>query len=301
MGQVFYRPTSRRDFLKTSLVSAATLVTIGGCGSGSRSAGRQSSEPVRWAFLADTHIPVNRQENYNHSYPCRNLEQIVPQLTAARLDGVSIAGDLARLEGKVGDYKVLKEILTPAAEQTPVFMALGNHDDRDNFYSVFTELPGERPNVGKHVTVVETPTVRILMLDSLMFVNRTPGLLGIAQRNWLTKYLAQNSEKPTILCFHHTLDDRDGDLLDVPRLFKIIEPARNVKAIVYGHSHVYRFSTFEGIHLINVPASGYCFGEGVPVGWVEASLTDRGGRFTLHAIAADTSEDGSVTELRWRT
>ena len=300
MGHIFYEPT-RRDFLRISAASVASLVTLGGCGSSKRRTAAIDLGETHWVFMADTHIPANCEESYNSFYPCENLKKTVGQLSGGGFDGISIAGDLARLEGKLSDYERLKEILTPLAEQTPIFMALGNHDDRKNFYKVFTDLPGERqPATGKHVTVVDTGPVRIIMLDSLMFVNKTPGLLGHAQRKWLGEYLAGNDETPTILCLHHSLADHDGDLLDVPRLFDMVKPIRKVKAIVYGHSHAYRYSEFEGIHLINVPATGYCFGKSAPVGWVEATLTARGGQFKLHAIGGNMTGDKSVTELPWR-
>lgn len=252
MGHIFYEPT-RRDFLRISAASIASVVALGGCGSSRRRMAAIDTGQTRWAFLADTHIPANCEESYNNFYPCKNLKKTVEQLSGTGFDGISIAGDLARLEGKLGDYEVLKETLAPLAEQTPIFMALGNHDNRDNFYKVFTELPGERqPSTGKHVTVISAAPVRIIMLDSLMFTNKTPGLLGYAQRKWLGEYLAGGDETPTILCFHHSMADRDGDLLDVPRLFEMIRPVAKVKAIVYGHSHVYKYSEFEGIHLIKI-------------------------------------------------
>ena len=103
-----------------------------------------------------------------------------------------------------------------------------------------------------------------------------------------------------MLCFHHTLGDGDGDLLDVPRLFDIIKPIRKVKAVLYGHSHEYGFSEFEGIHLVNLPAVGYNFSDTEPVGWVEARLTAKGGDFTLHVAAGNKEKDGSVKKLAWR-
>jgi hypothetical protein len=116
----------------------------------------------------------------------------------------------------------------------------------------------------------------------------------------LQDYLKKCDETPTILCFHHTLGDGDGDLLDVPRLFDIIKPIRKVKAILYGHSHEYGFSEFEGIHLVNLPAVGYNFSDTEPVGWVEARLTAKGGDFTLHVLAGNKEKDGSVKKLAWR-
>jgi len=253
------------------------------------------------ALLADTHIPEDVENNYRGFYPYQNLEKTIPDIISASPDGVFIAGDLARLTGESGDYDNLKKLLSPVAEKTPIFMALGNHDNRENFLKVFDETPGEKPAVkGKYVTVVEKAPIRIIMLDSLLYVNKVPGLLGKAQRQWLENYLKECDDTPTILCFHHTLSDGDGDLLDVLRLFNMIAPINKVKAIVYGHSHVYGYSEFEGIHLINLPAVGYNFNDSDPVGWVEARLTSRGGDFVLHAVGGNQEHDGSVNNLTWR-
>ena len=86
----------------------------------------------------------------------------------------------------------------------------------------------------------------------------------------------------------------------MPRVFDFVGPIRKVKAILYGHSHVYRYSSFEGIHLINLPAVGYNFSDAQPVGWVEGQLTATGGKFTLHALAGNKDKDGNAEQLTWR-
>ncbi len=299
MVEIYYKSMNRRDFIKTSLAAVGALVTVGADSSFSLS--RNKKEATRWAFLADTHIPEDVSDNYWGFYPYQNLQKVIPQIISVLPDGVAIAGDLARLEGKLGDYANLKKLLGPVAEKTPVFMALGNHDNRENFLRVFSKIEGERqPASGKHVVVVNKPPIRLIILDSLFYVNKAPGLLGRAQRRWLQDYLKKCDETPTILCFHHTLGDGDGDLLDVPRLFDIIKPIRKVKAVLYGHSHEYGFSEFEGIHLVNLPAVGYNFSDTEPVGWVEARLTAKGGDFTLHVVAGNKEKDGSVKKLAWR-
>jgi len=299
MAEAFFRSMNRRSFIQTGLAAFGTLVTLNsGCGTGLM---KSDEKQINLAFLADTHIPEDVENNYRGFYPYQNLHKVVPELISASPDGVFIAGDLARLTGQPGDYANLKKLLSPLAEETPVFMTLGNHDNRQNFLKVFDETPGEKPAVkDKHVTVVKMASVRLIMLDSLLYTNKVPGLLGKAQRQWLENYLKKSDETPTILCFHHTLSDGDGDLLDVPRLYSMIAPIRKVKAIVYGHSHVYGYSEFEGIHLINLPAVGYNFSDSDPVGWVQARLTNRGGDFILHAVAGNRDKDDSVMKLAWR-
>ena len=72
------------------------------------------------------------------------------------------------------------------------------------------------------------------------------------------------------------MDDGDSSLLDVLWLFRILKPHRMVKAVLYGHSHAYKFQQEDGIHLVNLPAAGYNFDHQQPVGWVEATLTAEG-------------------------
>lgn len=300
MAAIFHNPINRRSFIKTSLAAMGAMVTIGvGEGLG---ADKNEKAMTRWAFLSDTHAPADVENNYRGFYPYQNLQKVAADIASASPDAAAITGDLARLTGQPGDYANLKTLLSPIAEKTPVFLALGNHDNRQNFSKVFTESSGEKqPVEGKHVIVVKDGPIRVITLDSLLYTDKVPGLLGQAQRQWLEDYLKKCDDTPTILCFHHTLKDGDGDLLDVPRLFRLIKPIRKVKAILYGHSHVYEFSTFKGIHMINLPAVGYNFSDSDPVGWVEANLTAKGGKFTLHALAGNTDDDGSVQRLTWRT
>jgi len=299
MAEIFYKSMDRRSFIQTGLAAVGALVTIG-TGS-SLGLNKNQRKATQWAFLADTHIPADTNNNYRGFYPYQNLQKVVSDITSTLPDGIAIAGDLARLAGELGDYANLKKILNPVAEKRPVFMALGNHDNRDNFLKIFGKTTDVKPFVkDKYIIIVKRPPVRLIILDSLLYVNKVPGLLGKAQRQWLQDYLEQCDDTPTILCFHHTLGDGDGDLLDVPRLFSIIKPIRKVKAILYGHSHKYGFSEFEGIHLINLPAVGYNFNDAEPVGWVRARMTTKGGDFMLHAMAGNKNKDGSVKKLTWR-
>jgi len=296
MSDVSGNRMNRRQLLKAGLAFAGVAL-LGSC----RTRPEPAATDASWAFLSDTNIPADPENNYRGFYPYRNLEEVLPQVASCKPEGLVITGDLARLTGQVGDYENLRKLLTPIIEERPIYLAMGNHDNRANFASVFEKPAGDRQAIkDKHVMVVNAGPVRFLILDSLMLTNETSGLLGKAQRTWLTNYLQSPDDTPTILFVHHTFGDGDGDLLDAPRLFDLIAPVKKVKAIIYGHSHEYGFSRFQHIHLINLPATAYTFGKGQPVGWVEARLTARGGEFALRAIAANTQIDGQTTNLRWR-
>lgn len=289
---------TRRRFIRAGLAAAGGVMVLGP----RWSSGDVEQEQTRWAFLSDTHIAADLENNYRGFYPYRNLQKVVEWIGSDRPEGLVITGDLARLTGQTGDYENLKKLLVPMMESRPVCLALGNHDDRDNFLRAFANSGGDRQAVrGKHVVTVDAGPVRFILLDSLLYVDKTPGLLGKAQRTWLQDYLRTCDEKPTILFVHHTFGDADGDLLDVLRLFDLVKPIVKVKAIVYGHSHEYGYSQLEGIHLINLPATGYNFNNSEPLGWVEAQLTNAGGRFTLHAIDGNTDLDGFAKGLTWRS
>lgn len=281
-------PISRRAFSLTLAGAGLSIL-------------RAQTPLEHWALLSDTHIPADPANGHRGFRPTDNLAKIIPQVLAANPESALICGDAARLTGEPGDYAVLKQLLAPLMARTPVAIALGNHDHRKNFLAAFGPSPaGAQAVQNKHVVVLEGKAVRVIVLDSLINPDFTPGLLGRAQRNWLTQFLASSDDRPTLLFLHHTLEDSDGSLLDAPRLFDILRPHRKVKAIFYGHSHVYRYDMWEHVHLVNLPAVGYNFNDSQPVGWVEARFTPQGGRFTLHALAGNRDRHNQTVELNWR-
>ena len=302
---------TRRRFLRFSLTAVGGVVALrprlsvaqDGKKEDPRPEGsRSASQVTRWAFLSDTHIAGDPENNYRGFYPYRNLQKAFTQIASDLPEGLVVTGDIARLTGQMEDYENFKKLLLPLVGQRPIYVALGNHDDRDHFLDVFESPAGQRQVVkGKHIVTVDAGPVRFILLDSLFSTNQTMGLLGKAQRTWLQQYLQTSDDRPVILFFHHSLRDEDGDLQDLPRLFDIIKPVAKVKALVYGHSHEYGFSDFEGIHLINLPAVAFSFGNDQPIGWVEARLGRAGGEFVLHAIGGNTDQDGRAKQLRWRS
>ncbi len=294
-----YQKNSRRHFIKVLAGGAGAIATMGAFSSFTK----EEEKNLRVALFSDVHVPVDVTETYRGFSMTENLKMVVSGVSKSPVHSAIITGDLARLEGKPDDYAELKTLLKPLAGKMPVAMALGNHDRRDHFLETFPETPGERQNVkNKLVLLLDYPEVRFILLDSLIFTNDSPalGLLGKAQRQWLAAFLEKHTDKPVLLFEHHTLGDNDGDLADAERLFEIIRPHRHVKAIIYGHSHVYGYDVRDDIHLVNLPAVGYNFKDEDPVGWVEAEITPRGATFTLHAVGGNSQNDGTAKKLTWR-
>ncbi len=286
---------NRRAFIKSSIFTAGA-VSLGVTEVSLAAA----AESCRWALLSDTHLPADKTEEWRGFSMVKNMDALLPDLAASKPDGIGITGDLARLKGLPEDYVVVKEYVEKLSQTAPVFMALGNHDNFKNFNAAFSATSGDKmPVKGKHVTVVNTGPMRFIFLDSLQITNYTAGLLGKAQRHWLDKYLKEEDRKPTILFLHHTFGEGDGNLQDDLRFFNVVLPQRHVKAVVFGHSHGYRFAKQDDLDLINLPSTAYTFG-GHPVGWVDATFTAAGVSLKLNAVAGNKADNGKVTEIKWR-
>ncbi len=296
MPGVFHEPMGRKTFLKTTAaIAGATAfapVTF--------LHGVEPSPVAHLALLSDTHLPADAANEYRGFRPVDNLKRVVPQVLAAKPRAVIINGDAARLTGELGDYIALRQLLSPLAAHAPITIGLGNHDHRNNFFKIFANArQQDAPVNGKHVAVMELAGLRFVVLDSLLYVNKVAGLLGKAQRAWLAKHLATSDDKPTLLFVHHTLGDGDGDLLDIDRLYRMIEPHRKVKAIFYGHSHRYAIEQHGHVQLVNLPAVGYNFVDTEPVGWLDARFTTTGVELTLKAIGGNETGNGETKTVIW--
>jgi Icc protein len=306
MCELFSHPINRQQFLRISAgLLGGLIVPLNddrATGEERNAADPQASCPLRLALLSDTHLAADPEETYRGFKPLENLQEVIRQVLIAQPQAVVLNGDAARLEGQLVDYQQLQQVLAPLAERAPIGIGLGNHDDRKNFMQVFADQAGcfaPQSGLGRQVLVMEHSLVRLIVLDSLLYVNQVAGLLGKAQREWLSSYLADNDDRPTALFVHHTLGDNDGELLDADRLFRIVEPHACVKAIFYGHSHRYQLDRRGRLHLINLPACGYNFGDDQPVGWVDARFESTGCQLTLWAIGGNMAENGKSVTLAW--
>jgi Icc protein len=298
MRVVCHRSRDRRAFLKTAALSGAAVVVSGFRGGGALS--DPSPRELHLALLSDTHVPGDRQTGFRGMNPWENLRVAAAQVVAARPTGVVVCGDAARLQGRVEDYQELRRLLEPVMAVAPVYLALGNHDDRENLLKVFPDPTGTRTLVdGKHVTVIEHEALRVIVLDSLLYVDRVAGLLGRAQRKWLESFLPTIADRPAVLFVHHPPSDEDGDLLDGNRLLALASANRHVKAIFHGHAHVWAVGRRDRLPVVSLPAVGYSFDAAQPLGWVDARFRADGVSLTLRAVAGNRTDDGKETFLAW--
>jgi Icc protein len=286
----------RRSFLKSALSTAAALPFA------ARYAYAEPKAEVHWAVLSDIHIAADKGDTYRGFRPHENLKAVLEKLRGLSFDTMIVNGDLARQQGLPADYEMVTEYLNPLAEKFPLGITMGNHDDRKNARSAFTSVAGEvQPVEKKYVITIDGGPCEFVLLDSLLATNVVPGQLGKSQREWLAGYVRANTSKPAILLVHHNLDaDDDGALTDAGRLLEIVRPAKNVKAIIYGHTHAWKHDRQDGIHVINVPAVAYNFKDNEPIGWTDAYFSAKGTRLKLNAIGGNMARNGETLELAWR-
>jgi 3',5'-cyclic AMP phosphodiesterase CpdA len=295
---------NRRHFLAVSVAGALVA-------RGVHAAERTNVDEARFALLADTHIPSKPEIESSKTNMAANFKSVVQQLV--KLDKqpqtALLIGDCAHLEGKVGDYKLLGELVAPLAEAgLPLHMCLGNHDHRQNCLDAFA--PADAPlnaTVERRVGILKTKHANWFLLDSLDAVNRTPGLLGEKQLKWLVESLDAHADKPALIAVHHHLTPIPPTatavpgLVDTPALLDLTASRKQVKAIFFGHTHRWAITPYEGMHLVNLPPVAYVFHAEDPSGWVDCQLAGDHAMLQMHCHDPAHSLQGKQFELKWRT
>lgn len=296
-------PFSRRRFLRETLLAGAAF------GLAPRGfAAEAPQDPDSWALLADTHIngdPATTSRGVNMA---GHLTAVARELAGLprRCAGVLIVGDCAHESGQSPDYATLRDLVRPIREaQMPVHLALGNHDNRERFWTTLPEeAAATHPVPDRQTALLRAARANWFVLDSLDTTLAVPGLLGATQLEWLARALDENPDRPAIVVAHHHPDNRDRipGLTDAGALLDVIRPRLQVKAYAFGHTHHWQATRDDsGIHLINLPPVSYVFAHGKPSGWIHATLRDEGARLELRCINPTHPAHGAATELEWRT
>ncbi|HZV34852.1 MAG TPA: metallophosphoesterase [Verrucomicrobiae bacterium] len=296
-------PVSRRRFLATSLLAGAGLIFRRNL-----LAAEKPLDEHFWALLSDTHIAADRKTVARDINMTGHLKRVCSEVIAeaSRPAGVMVNGDCAFNSGEPGDYATFTDLLQPLREAgMPLHLTVGNHDDREHFWnSLVEEKNAPRPLANHNVALIETPRANWLILDSLEKTLSTPGLLGAAQLEWLARTLDAHPSKPALVMGHHQTangGDPKSGLKDSEQLLEIIRPRKQVKAYIYGHTHVWQVKQDEsGIHLVNLPPVAYVFEKHQPSGWVRANLKSDGMRLELRCLDRTHKAHGQVVELNWR-
>lgn len=194
--------------------------------------------------LSDLHIRELGQLAYGRidtaSYLKRAIETILrlPQ----QPDAVVITGDLTDF-GRMAEYDHLGELLSPLA--MPVYLIPGNHDDRNQLRSSFSQhhYLSENSASGPVNYAIQIGGLRLLALDTTV-PGHSHGSLDKDQFSWLTLQLASSKSQPVVIAMHHPpfetgighMDD-NGLRSGAEQLEALVAQHPNVERIICGHLH----------------------------------------------------------------
>jgi Icc protein len=291
------RGPNRREFL-AGLAAGSSLLF-------DRSARADAERSPWYALVSDVHIAADPALAARGEVMARNLRAVVDDIQSLETPplGMFIDGDLAFSNGQDGDYRTLLSLLEPIRKsRTPIHLTLGNHDDRAHFRTVLHDLiPTETDVVDKAVGEVTGPGLRFVLLDSLDKANVTPGRLGRDQLDWLAARLDAHPAEPTLVFVHHNLSiEIPTALTDTNELLAVVRPRRQVKGVIFGHTHVWNVRQDDGLYLINVPAVAYAFSPLQPLGWCRFRPEPGGGSLELRCVGGNRRNDRGTIALRWR-
>jgi hypothetical protein len=294
-------PVSRRQFL-----AGTVAFGLGTLFERQLHADEERADPHRLALLSDIHIAADPAHKERGVVMFDHLKQVVGEVLALspKPASVLIDGDCAFKTGETADYQTLTKLLQPLREAgLPLHLEMGNHDNRQHMYDA---VPDSQAHVqalpDRQIMVLEYPRANVVMIDSLQATNHTPGRLGTEQIEWLKKELDQISKKPALVFVHHQPDltPVPSGLTDTQPLLDALLPRRQVKALFFGHTHVWEHTVRDGMHCVNLPAVAYVFKAGQPSGWVDAHLREDGMSLELRCIDTTHPKHGEKLDLNWR-
>lgn len=299
---------SRRGLLGAALAAAVGAVGRPWLALGADDAAVAEVDPHRFALLSDTHIPAEKGWAHKRTgiKPWEHIFQVRKEVLALkpRPAGVLVCGDCANARGTPEEYAAFLEAVKPLREAgLPLHLALGNHDQRRNFLKAMPADDARRNAVnGRYVGMVRAPRANWFVLDSLEITKMPPGSLGTKQLEWLVKVLDANADKPALIVVHHHPDRSGmlGGLRDTDELIKVLQPRKQVKAWIYGHTHAWQHIERDGVHYINLPATAWLFAPEMPAGWVDVKLQEDGAVFEMMALKKEHPQHGEKVDLKWR-
>jgi 3',5'-cyclic-AMP phosphodiesterase len=203
----------------------------------------------------------------------------------ANADFCVIAGDLADLGQEVA-YHRLVQILSDLT--IPVYLTIGNHDDRATFLRVFgAHHASETGHVDQ---VIDAKGYRVILLDSAIAPGQHGGRLEPAQLDWLRSRLIEAADRPVIVILHHHANplrtEVDEIMLQNGDAFVdalTIHP--DVRQVIAGHVHYASTAMWRGIPFTTLAGGHYAVS--IPLGPPYAEMERLSGPGQMAVVLGD--------------
>lgn len=187
-----------------------------------------------------------------------NLQSVIDSVKEMTVDvaAVIVSGDLVN-QPSAANY----ESYNQAAESlrslgAPVFLCLGNHDDRALFRQCVLGVDGGRTTDPYHYSE-QIRGLRIIVLDTR---GGTAGTTGVdaEQLDWLEREVTEPAEHGSLVVMHHpplptAVSDLNIRVDNVGRLRDVLSGHR-VRGILCGHVHFSNVGCFAGAVCATAPA-----------------------------------------------
>ena len=197
------------------------------------------------AQITDLHIKVPGALAYRKVDTAACLRRCVERLNALdpRPDAVLVTGDLTDF-GTVDEYRHVAQCLKPL--QMPVYLMVGNHDDRAALREVFDARYLREEGTGSDFVqyAFDLGDMRVIALDSQK-PGESPGTLCDVRLARLEQQLDAARGRPVVVALHHPpfangighMDDMALDAEASAKLEALISKHPNVERVLCGHVH----------------------------------------------------------------
>jgi len=188
--------------------------------------------------ISDLHLVPAGQALYGLE-PGARLQSCIAAINAQQRDAdfCIFTGDLANA-GQLDAYEHLSVCLKEL--RLPHYLAIGNHDKRDNFSNVFPDA--EKDANGFVQYAIDFPGVRFLVLDTVEEGEHW-GSYCSKRARWLDEQLSRSSDRPVYIFMHHPPFDigvpsQDRLRIRDAHLFsEVVARHTNIRHIFHGHVH----------------------------------------------------------------
>jgi 3',5'-cyclic AMP phosphodiesterase CpdA len=251
--------------------------------------------------IPEEKIPANAKDDDDH------LRLAVTQILALpkKPTAVIINGDLALSVGTAADYAVVRELIAPLRDAgIPIHLTLGNHDVRDVFMQAFPEMKSASDlRDPRHNGLIDLPSTRLILLDTLDQTPGPAGKLGAEQIAWALARIDEVPTKQVVLVGHHNpqvggdTSHYKGGIADTADFWPELAKRPQVKAYIHGHTHEWTQAKENDIHIISTIACAYVFNANTnATGWTSARFNAHGFQLKLNTLETDHAWSG---ESKW--